>query len=202
MDWVKNIVIYLLIVSIIMNLIGKSDYKKYINVFTGLLLLVIIITPIVNFISNENSLEQYFNAYVNKVELGIDLETIDVNENRKEEVILTTYKENVKKQISSLVQANGVYLKKCEIILDDKENFGVIKEIFCVIQYDEINDNDIFIEEVEHVNVVIDTTIEEIEQYEFSKNAEKYNELTQKLKNIIANFYAISSDNIYITVDY
>ena len=44
-DWVRNTVIYLILNTIIMNLLGNSSYKKYVSIVSGMILLVIVVSP-------------------------------------------------------------------------------------------------------------------------------------------------------------
>lgn len=45
-EWVRNIVSYQLIVSIVINMIPKNEYIKYVRFFLGMLFLLITIQPV------------------------------------------------------------------------------------------------------------------------------------------------------------
>ncbi len=44
--WIKNIVIYMLLNTIIMNLLGNKSYKKYVSIVSGMILVLIVISPL------------------------------------------------------------------------------------------------------------------------------------------------------------
>ena len=41
-DWIKNLVFYLILMTMLMQIIPDSDYKKYIRFFTGLVLILLV----------------------------------------------------------------------------------------------------------------------------------------------------------------
>lgn len=45
-DWMKNIAFYLVLITVLMQIIPNSDYKKYIRFFTGLILILLLCEPI------------------------------------------------------------------------------------------------------------------------------------------------------------
>ena len=47
MGYIKNLCVFTLIITLILNIFPESNYKKYIKLFAGFLLLVIIMQPII-----------------------------------------------------------------------------------------------------------------------------------------------------------
>ncbi len=45
-EWIQNIAFYLVLVTAVVHMMPDSDYKKYIRFFTGLVLILLILTPI------------------------------------------------------------------------------------------------------------------------------------------------------------
>lgn len=62
-EWVRNIAYYMILVTVAVQVIPKSGYKKYIRFFTGLLLILLMCEPILKIAGMENSFaELYQNA--------------------------------------------------------------------------------------------------------------------------------------------
>lgn len=62
-EWVRNIAYYMILVTVAVQIIPKSGYKKYIRFFTGLLLILLMCEPILKIAGMENSFtELYQNA--------------------------------------------------------------------------------------------------------------------------------------------
>ena len=47
-DWMQNIAFYMIMVTFVMHVVPNSDYKRYIRFFTGLVLAVMLASPILN----------------------------------------------------------------------------------------------------------------------------------------------------------
>ena len=45
-DWVRNLVFYQILISIVMNLISQNVYVKYIRFFLGMLFIIIAMQPV------------------------------------------------------------------------------------------------------------------------------------------------------------
>ena len=52
-SWISNIIIFILLATVIDMLLPSSSLQKYTKMVIGLLLIAIIITPILKFVSNE-----------------------------------------------------------------------------------------------------------------------------------------------------
>lgn len=44
--WVQDIAFYLVLITVLLHMLPDSDYKKYIRFFTGLILILLLITPV------------------------------------------------------------------------------------------------------------------------------------------------------------
>ena len=47
-DWIQNITVYLLVTAAVMHAIPGKDYGKYIRFFSGLILILLLASPILN----------------------------------------------------------------------------------------------------------------------------------------------------------
>lgn len=45
-DWMKSLVVYLILSGIIVNLTPSENYKRYVNLFTGLVVIIIMAKPL------------------------------------------------------------------------------------------------------------------------------------------------------------
>lgn len=45
-EWIQNIAFYLILITVLLHMLPDSDYKKYIRFFTGLILILLLITPV------------------------------------------------------------------------------------------------------------------------------------------------------------
>lgn len=54
--WVKNLVYFYIFMTAILHLLPKESYQKYVKFFTGLLLIILILTPILSIFKNKEDL--------------------------------------------------------------------------------------------------------------------------------------------------
>lgn len=71
-EWVRNIVICLLVISLIFQLLPDSGYKKYMRVCAGLVLIVVAMTPVLKLFGEDIHLSYFFELE----SLRAELETI------------------------------------------------------------------------------------------------------------------------------
>lgn len=82
-EWLKNIVGFLLIVSIVMQVLPGKKYEQYVKLFTGFLLILIVLQPVLKIGSANSFLEQTIEEFVAQQEIlerKIGTETEDFRE--------------------------------------------------------------------------------------------------------------------------
>lgn len=77
-EWMKNLVFYFVLASMIMNVIPDSKYQKYIRFFLGMLLIVIVITPILELFNLADTMDE--NYYKNSIQSSWDETVGDVEQ--------------------------------------------------------------------------------------------------------------------------
>ncbi|OUQ46577.1 stage III sporulation protein AF [Ruminococcus sp. OM05-10BH] len=61
-DWIKNLVFYLILMTMLMQIIPDSDYKKYIRFFTGLVLILLLARPVLGVFQLEGEFENLYHS--------------------------------------------------------------------------------------------------------------------------------------------
>ena len=67
-EWLKHLVGYLMVVSIGMQMLPDKKYEEYVRLFTGFLLIVIILQPILKIRSSDRYLEEQIQQFVEEQE--------------------------------------------------------------------------------------------------------------------------------------
>ncbi len=60
-EWVRNVACYLVLVTAVMQVLPNKDYEKYIHFFTGLVLVLMLLTPILKIFGNEDIFSKIYN---------------------------------------------------------------------------------------------------------------------------------------------
>ncbi len=187
MDLAKEIMVYLLLYQIIMNLVQNTSYQKYVGIFLGTILICIIAAPILKLIKMENiwNVQYEKNEYqFNKQEAETWLNAV---EEMQGEIILEEYREKVKKQIENKLLENELETEQIEIEIEE-QNLQIKK-----IEIQLKNSVETDWSREEQVNTASEGIAQELE-----KNVgEKWN--VDKVKAEIIEIYQLTEENVIIT---
>lgn len=61
-DWIRNLAFYIVLVTMILQMLPDSVYKKYIRFFTGLVLILMLAEPILSGFHMKSDFEQLFRS--------------------------------------------------------------------------------------------------------------------------------------------
>lgn len=123
----KEIMVYLLLYNVVMNLVQNTSYHKYVGIFLRTLLLCMIASPILQIANIENIWNNQWekNEYkFDKKEIETWLTTV---EKTQAEIILEEYRQKIKNQIETLMIENGAEAEEVNVTL--KEESAEITEI-------------------------------------------------------------------------
>lgn len=93
-SFVKNVCVFTLVVTLILNIFPDSKYKKYIKLFAGVLLIALVFNPIVQWKNSKVDINKIIFEYSHgtyDIDLQLDIKEI---ENKMNERIGNEYKED------------------------------------------------------------------------------------------------------------
>lgn len=200
-DWVKNIVFFLFLISIINNLIGESSYRKYVNLVTGMILIILIISPITDLFSINEKIDYYFS----KSTFEADTENINNKfikiESEQRASIVKKYKKEIEEQTARLLEKKALYISSLEVkISEENDSFGKIEWMNLIASYTVQEKNNISapIEKVEIGKIEID------KDKDLQENLNEDNEYTRDeiyIRDMLSDFYNIDINNINIKIN-
>lgn len=199
-EWIRSIVIYMILNTIIMNLIGKSSYKKYISVISGMILVLIIITPILEIMNIEETIDLYIASNDVSMEAASFKDSLRKMEEDKIDEIFAEYKENIWNDIETILQEDGLKLADLSIEINRDENsstFGHINKMNIKMKKEEEADS----KEEEFIKF----KRIEIDPIVFSEKSKKEeanppSPIEIRIKSKLSDFYNIKGDNINISI--
>lgn len=59
-EWIRNIAFYMVLVTSMIQILPNSTYKKYIRFFTGMILIMLLMTPVLKIFHMEESFDTLF----------------------------------------------------------------------------------------------------------------------------------------------
>lgn len=59
-EWIRNVAFYLVLVTALLHVLPRSGYQKYIRFFTGLVLILLVLAPVLNLFQMEEELRDAY----------------------------------------------------------------------------------------------------------------------------------------------
>lgn len=130
--WVKSIIYYMIFLSAANNLLADSKYEKYVRLFAGMVLILIVVSPLTGSLRlNEqiSSLFQSITFQADAKDLKADLWGM---EDKRMDQMIHTYEEAVEKDIAAMAEGEGLSCREAKVTIDrDKgsSQYGKVTEI-------------------------------------------------------------------------
>jgi stage III sporulation protein AF len=201
-NWIRNVVIYMILNAIVMNLLGDKSYKKYVSIVSGMILVLIIISPLMNYMDLEDTLDYYLQANDFAVETSEFKNDLNRMEEAQSDAIFAEYKEKIRLQVDGILQEDKLKLVSFELTID-KDNksssFGEIlyMDIGAEMENSEVKEDD------PHLSIdKIDIVSIRINEQEEKDTTDPPSPMEINIKNKLADFYNIEQVNINISISH
>lgn len=197
--WIRNIVIYMLLNTVIMNLVGGKNYKKYVSIVSGMILVLIVIAPIMDFMKIEDKL----NLFLDKNDFSIETSNFKTDLSRMEEAgrkaIFAEYQEKIRRQVEAVLAEEKLMMTDFDLELNqdtESPEFGSIlrMDVTATTEYDDQKEEDkrLLIDDIE-INHI------EINEKE-ADTGKTPSPLEIIMKKRLSDFYNIEQGNININI--
>lgn len=178
-EWIKNLSLALIVVSILEMILPNNKTKKYVKMVMGLYILFNIISPFI-----ENKMKIDFNNIGTYLE---DIDQVSSDEVKTDQTSMDTrlnqiYKEQLEKDIIEKLKTNGYEVESCNVRAHiSKDDNGIEKIVLKVKKIDNAENNT---EKNEKIEDKIVTEIQKIQKVKIKVSEENKD---QKEKSNITN---------------
>lgn len=187
--WVKNIAIFYIISTLIQNLVPDGKYLKYVKLFLGIVMVILLIRPIGEWLGSDTNYNRILVQAGNNemsAELKAGLAAADEERSR---VIIGEYTDKIQENIKEYVTGLGAKYIDASVTIDTdstSDSFGQITGI----TVDVSRGTSYAADRIEVDKIVMD------------QNSEDMNEelLSVRIKNYLSDFYNLSKRNIYVNI--
>lgn len=135
LKWVYNIAAYLILITIILQVIPKR-FRKYISFFTGVLLIMLVISPVAGLFDAGDVLADYFEIEEMRQALSEMEDMIKFTENVSEEKLIDNYSEQIKNKLAELIKEYGFRITDVQIgwnLETGTAGYGSMESIYVVL---------------------------------------------------------------------
>ncbi|MDD6571040.1 MAG: stage III sporulation protein AF [Thermoflexaceae bacterium] len=180
---IRKIVIFSLISFVVLELVPKEEYKKYINLFTGMVLIIIIVTPVYELLNQSGSFSDVMDQYLLKSEVRDQNMYFNEYDQMRTEAVISEYKDQMIANITEIIESEQLVANSVDVTFNmdtESGNFLAITGVTAVVakKYEE--------ESIRIKEIVLNA----------NENAESVQIIN--IKNKISQFYNIETDNINI----
>ena len=130
--WIRNLTGYFLFLSILGNLLPGKKYGKYIRLFSGMILILLVLQPLVGGLKLEDAIARYYKSFVFRDQAAdLKQDILGIEAQRLEQVI-AQYEQAVAVDVAQMARDMDWTVKNCEVIIDAQEgteSFGTVETV-------------------------------------------------------------------------
>ena len=201
-DFIKSVLIFTLLVTVRKGLINRESFRMYFKFFSGLVLILLMITPLVNFLSGDNGWYSLLEQEIFNFNLEGINDELEVADGKFEEIIREQCKKDIKEQVIKLADNRGINIKNIDISLGEQDNSIQISSIDININKEnKTNYNDInTIQNIEDIEIAdITGNMEAVDAMSDEAGKKKASgKNVRKLKEDISTYFIIKEAAVNI----
>ena len=216
--WAGNIVSYLVFLTVLTGLLPAHKYEKYIRLFAGCILLLIVLKPLTDGLRLEERLNYLFTSLSFANEAGELKREMDEIEVRRRNMVLSQYEAEASKEAVRVAAEAGFSVEKADVELEkdpESEQFASVRSVTVYVagseagmeagmEAAELEENQSSMIEIEKIPPIEISLKQEQKQGEPAAaqavswmNGEKIWELQQRL----ASFYQVEADHVEVRME-
>ena len=203
--WAGNIVSYLVFLTVLTGLLPAHQYEKYIRLFAGCILLLIVLKPLTDGLRLEERLNYLFTSLSFENEAGELKSEMDEIEVRRRNMVLSQYEAEASKEAVRVAAEAGFSVEKADVELEkdpESEQFASVRSVTVYVAGSEAG---MEAAEREDPSSMIEISLEQEQkqgepaaaQAVSWMNGEKIWELQQRL----ASFYQVEADHVEVRME-
>ena len=217
--WAGNIVSYLVFLTVLTGLLPAHKYEKYIRLFAGCILLLIVLKPLTDGLRLEERLNYLFTSLSFENEAGELKSEMDEIEVRRRNMVLSQYEAEASKEAVRVAAEAGFSVEKADVELEkdpESEQFASVRSVTVYVagseagmeagmEAAELEENQSSMIEIEKIPPIEISLEQEQKQGEPAAaqavswmNGEKIWELQQRL----ASFYQVEADHVEVRMEH
>lgn len=210
--WVRNLVFYLVFLTLVLNLLPAGKYEKYVRLFAGMVLVLVAIRPFTSGFRLDEKVAYYFDVFSYREEAADFEKQLTGMEEKRMEELTGRYEEAAADRVREMAEEAGMEPETVEVTIGkdrEEESFGKITDIRILEKEaeEENAENRIRIEPVQPVEQVgkengkeagNGTDFPAAASGEAVKAAEKEPEGAKELRRRIAEYYQLEESHVEV----
>lgn len=138
--WLRNITCFILFMSVLDNLLPGRKYGKFLKLFAGMVLILLVVQPFTGELRLEDRIAHNYESFVFRNQAGeLKQEMLGIEEQRLDQMI-RQYEEAVKLDVEQMVLDTGLVTVTCDARIQrdmEDEQFGSVTLITMTVAEEE-----------------------------------------------------------------
>ena len=142
MNWVRQIVFFLIFMSVFYQFVPDKKYKSYLKLFASLALILLTLNPLIELFDMRGQLDFNQNVFAYPREVEEFRLRAEQAQGQQYEDVLENYRRTVEEQLRAMAERFGLYVSDCEVELSgETESFGQVTKARLVVSYRRLDEN-------------------------------------------------------------
>ncbi len=136
-EWVRSLVSYMILMTMIMNLLPNRNYEKYIRLFAGMVFLLLVVSPFTDLTGTAARMAGAFERITFQTDARLLKKEIEDLDGARFEQLAVNYKKVVGEELRTMAEREGFTCPSVELAVHtdlDSMEFGVIRGIHMVVK--------------------------------------------------------------------
>lgn len=125
LNYIRNIGYFLILMSLVSNVMPDNSYKKYCRMFCGLILVVLVINPFYEFLNYDGELKDIFVDANYKSQVAELKSQLLIKEEGAVNRFKLEYEKLLANQLQGIAKEEGLYISKVEVELMEEEELNI-----------------------------------------------------------------------------
>lgn len=189
-DWIKTIIFYMILMTVVLNVLPSGKYHKYIKFFSGMVLILLVMRPLTGMANLEDKMAYYYGLFSfsgEAAELKADIEGMD---EKRYQSMISQYEAAIAMDISAMVKEVGLTQIDANVELNqevESEEFGKVTYLELTVAYEKDSGPPIYVEPI-----TISGGGEETGEPETAQ--------VVQLKEMLKSFYGLDTSQIQVRI--
>ena len=215
-NWVRNIVCYLIFLTLICNLLPSGKYEKYVRLFGGMVLILVVIQPFTSSLQLDEKIAYYFETFSFQEEMSGLKEELGEMDRQRAETITKEYEQAAASDVERMAKEAGFSPVSVEVDIDsdqESETFGMVVQVSLVVEGEngtgEDDGEETYGEEKEsRAEQAVEVAVEQIEPVKLQTEESETDEEEEsegiflELASEIADYYELEESHVEIQMEH
>ncbi len=136
-EWVRSLVFYLILMTMLLNLLPDKKYEKYLRLFTGMVFILLVFGPFADLTGLKERLAGSFEKLTYQNDVKLLQKELEAAQGERLHRLLQSYQKAVENDLALMAEGSSVECVSTEAILDmepGSERFGSLKEVRLLVK--------------------------------------------------------------------